>query len=510
MSLFDRRREPTRERTSEDRERARAQRAARRAEREGRPAGEAAPPPLEAPPGPPAQPPTEAQPPAATEPVPAQPPPTDPEPDSAARPAPAPPAPAAPDPAPESAPLGGRPFEGASVVLDSEPIEDWSALDEPSGEPRVRRLGRPRREPAMSLPPRPAAGAPSRRAPLTRMAAATGLVLAVAALGFAVVLFQPLKGDGSGSVSVTIPRGATVADAGRRLAQHDVISSAFLFRVRAKLRGGAEVKPGRYRLGRGMSYGAALDALAEGPPEPPTTTITITEGRTRREASALLARTSLRGSYAAATRRSPLLDPRDYGAPRRTPHLEGFLFPATYEVRVGALVGDLVRRQLQTFKQQFAKVDLRYARSKNLTPYEVLVIASMIEREAMVARERRLVAAVIYNRLRLGYPLGIDATLRYALGNQTRALRQSELQLDSPYNTRNRQGLPPTPIGNPGLASIQAAANPARSKVLYFVVKPGTCGEHAFSTTEEQFQRDAQRYSAAREARGGRSPVECR
>jgi uncharacterized YceG family protein len=259
-----------------------------------------------------------------------------------------------------------------------------------------------------------------------------------------------------------------------------------------------------------MSYGAALDALAEGPPKPRTTTITITEGRTRREASALLAKTSLRGSYAAATARSPLLDPRDYGAPRRTPHLEGFLFPSTYELRVGAPIGDLVRKQLQTFKQQFAKVDLRYARSKQLAPYDVLIIASMIEREAMVAKDRRLIGAVIYNRLRIGYPLGIDATLRYALGNQTRALRQSELRLDSPYNTRLRQGLPPTPIGNPGLASIQAAANPARSKVLYFVVKPGTCGEHAFSTTYQQFQRDAQRYSAAREAKGGRSPVECR
>jgi UPF0755 protein len=395
------------------------------------------------------------------------------------------------------------------VVLDSEPVEDWSALDEPTGEPRVRRLRRRGHEHAAAAPPPPAGGRRGPRRTATRALAAAGLVAAVAALGFAFMLFQPLKGDGSARVSVAIPRGSTVADAGRRLAQHEVISSAFLFRVRARLRG-ADIKPGRYPLARGMSYGAALDALEKGPPKPRTTTITITEGRARWEASGLLARTSLRGSYAAATVRSPLLDPRAYGAPRRTPHLEGFLFPSTYEIRVGAPVGDLVRKQLQTFKQQFAKVDLRYARSKHLTPYDVLIIASMIEREAMVAKERRLVAAVIYNRLKTGTPLGIDATLRYALRNQTRALRQSELQLDSPYNTRKRQGLPRTPIGNPGLASIQAAANPARSNVKYFVVKPGTCGEHAFSSTDEQFQRDAQRYSAAREAKGGRSPIECR
>jgi len=335
-------------------------------------------------------------------------------------------------------------------------------------------------------------------------------VLAVIGLGLAFILFQPFHGAGEGRVSVSIPRGATVADAGRRLASLDIVASDFLFRVRSRLRGGGDVKPGTYRLPRDMSYGAALDVLAAGPPKARTTSITISEGRTRREASALLARTSLRGSYARATMRSPQLDPVEYGAPRSTPSLEGFLFPATYEVRVGAPVGDLVDRQLQAFRQRFARVDMRRARQANLTPYEVLIIASMIEREAQVARDRRLVSAVIYNRLRIGYPLGIDATLRYALSNQTRALRQSELDMDTPYNTRLTQGLPPTPIGNPGLAAIQAAANPARSDFLYFVVKPGTCGEHAFSEDYAQFQRDAERYSAAREAQGGRSPVKCR
>jgi UPF0755 protein len=338
-----------------------------------------------------------------------------------------------------------------------------------------------------------------------------GVALAIVGavlLWFAISLFQPLHGDGRGRVVVTIPRGASVADAGRRLAERDVIDSAFFFGLRARLRGG-DVKPGRYPLPRDMSYGAALDILYAGPPKPRTEPITITEGRTRREASRLLARTSLQGSYAAATVRSPLLDPTQYGAPRRTPSLEGFLFPATYQVRPGAPVKDLVDQQLTTFKKRFATVDLSEARRRKLTPYDVLIVASMIEREVSVARERPLVAAVIYNRLRIGYPLGIDATLRYALDNQDRPLRQSELELDSPYNTRNRQGLPPTPIGNPGIDSIRAAAKPANSKVLYFVVKPGTCGEHAFSTSFEQFQRDAERYSAAREAGGGRSPVKC-
>jgi uncharacterized YceG family protein len=170
---------------------------------------------------------------------------------------------------------------------------------------------------------------------------------------------------------------------------------------------------------------------------------------------------------------------------------------------------DLVNRQLAAFEQQIAGVDLSYARRKNLTVYDVVTIASMVEREAQVARERRLIAAVIYNRLREGMPLGIDATVRYATGNWSTPLSRSELASDSPYNTRTQTGLPPGPIGNPGLASIEAAARPAGVDYLYFVVKPGTCGEHAFSSTFAEFERDSARYNAAREARGGESPTDC-
>jgi uncharacterized YceG family protein len=133
----------------------------------------------------------------------------------------------------------------------------------------------------------------------------------------------------------------------------------------------------------------------------------------------------------------------------------------------------------------------------------------MVEREAQVPRERALIASVIYNRLKEGMPLGIDATIRYATGNWTRPLRVSELHIRSGYNTRTHQGLPPGPIGNPGLASLKAAAHPARTKYLFYVVKPGKCGEHAFSSTDAQFQRDVAKYNAARAKKGGKSPTTC-
>jgi UPF0755 protein len=169
--------------------------------------------------------------------------------------------------------------------------------------------------------------------------------------------------------------------------------------------------------------------------------------------------------------------------------IEGFLFPATYEFSQHTSSAGLVRDQLGHFRRLWARVDLRHARSKNLTPYDVLIIASMVEKETVAPEERRLVAAVIYNRLRAGMPLGIDATIRYGRNVPgTEPLKQSDLESDDPYNTRNRLGLPPTPIANPGLASIRAAARPADTDHLFFVRKPDGV-HHFFTASEAEFLR---------------------
>ena len=167
--------------------------------------------------------------------------------------------------------------------------------------------------------------------------------------------------------------------------------------------------------------------------------------------------------------------------------IEGFLFPATYAFFSDETTGRFVRRQLDAFDKAWRHVDMRYARSKNLTPYDVLIIASMIEREVVVPRERRLVAAVVYNRLHAGMPLGIDATLRYGLRiPPTEPITNAQLDSDSAYNTRKRAGLTPTPIANPGLASMQAAAHPAKVDYLYFVRKPD-CRSHFFTASAAEF-----------------------
>jgi UPF0755 protein len=354
-------------------------------------------------------------------------------------------------------------------------------------------------------PHRPRSG--GRRRGLGRLIALVVLLAIVVGLAwFANALFQPFKGDAGERVTVRIPQGSSLSQIADILEREGVVEDRGFFQLRARLTGhSGDLRTGSYELRKDMSFAAALDALQEGVP-PNVVQVGIPEGLSRREIRPLTK--GLRGNYMRASRRSPKLDPTDYEAPRGAT-LEGFLFPATYELKKGRPVRALVNEQLAHFKRNFTTVDLSYARRKNLTQYDVLIIASLIEREAMVAKERRLIASVIYNRLRDGIPLGIDATVRFVTNNWKRPLRQSELANPNPYNTRVHAGLPPGPIGNPGLASIEAAARPARTKYLFYVVKVDSCGEHKFAKSDAEFQRYVNEYNRAREARGGKSPTKC-
>jgi uncharacterized YceG family protein len=235
------------------------------------------------------------------------------------------------------------------------------------------------------------------------------------------------------------------------------------------------------------------------PVTPPSLKIVFPEGFTRAEMAARIravdgiARKKRKinprlsaGAYLKATANS--LTPGKFARDGKRRPLEGFLFPATYEFEPLTTSRQLVSRQLDSFQVNWGKVNLRYAKSKNLTPYDVLIIASMIEKEVAAPEERALVSAVIYNRLHDGMPLGIDATIRYGLGvPPTESLKESQLHSSNPYNTGNGMtGLPPTPIANPGLASMQAAAHPAKVEYLFFVRKPDKI-HHFFTASEAEF-----------------------
>ena len=368
--------------------------------------------------------------------------------------------------------------------------------------------GPDRREAPAAASRRSTGARPVRRdAPGARVLLAA--VIAVV-LAFVWAAFQPFAGDGDGRVRVDIPRDSSVGKIGDLLDRAGVVPSASLFELRATLGGDrGHLRAGVYYLRKHMSYGGVLDRLTAGPASD-VVEVTIPEGLSRAQIAPIARKAGLTGDYVKTTADRSMLDFRRYGLQRAPSTLEGFLFPATYELRRGASAGLLVAKQLAALDQRLAGVDLAYARRKNLTVFDVLTIASMVEREAQVARDRPLIAAVIYNRLHQHQVLAIDATIRYATGNWSSPLTKSQLAIDSAYNTRTHAGLPPGPIGNPGLASMEAAAHPAHVGYLYYVVKPGTCGEHVFSSTFAQFQRDQQRYQAAREAAGERSPTSCR
>jgi uncharacterized YceG family protein len=391
--------------------------------------------------------------------------------------------------------------------------DDWDAgysdeapeTERPSGTRRVSRLqpdavgGRPRA--ARDRPQRPQRRAPtaSRRRPvagqrerkhtwLGRGVVLLVLVLAAVLAWFVIKLYQPFGTSPHGRVTVVIPAHSGAHQVGDLLARDGVVPSGFFFELRATLSGErGKLRSGTYELQQGMSYSAVLTKLTTAPPAAQTSSLTIAEGHTRQYVNALLRKQGIKGSYLAATRRSPLLSPQAYGAPRSVSTLEGFLFPDTFRLVDPIKISSLVDDQLRDFKQRFAGVNLSYARSKHLTAYDVLKIASMIEAEAAAPRDRPLIASVIYNRLADGMMLQFDSTTRYATGNFTGALTVSQLHSPSPYNTHTHLGLPPTPIDSPGLAAIQAAAHPAQTNYLYFFTKPCNAGASVYTSSYSRF-----------------------
>jgi UPF0755 protein len=316
------------------------------------------------------------------------------------------------------------------------------------------------------------------------------------------------ENEESGAVAVRIPEGADAGSIGALLERKGVIEDQRFFELNATLTlRRNKLITGNYVLRRNMTNGAAIEALMQGPEVRVVDTfkVTVPEGQSIREAARAIAESGVEGNYVKAARsREALRRARNLGAPRGTRTTEGFLFPATYDLKAGASAATLVDQQLDAFRENFRSVNLKAARRKNLTAYDVLIIASMIERETPCDSERPLIASVIYNRLAIDEPLGIDATLRYGLNNWSRPLRQSELESDTRYNTRVHSGLPPTPIGNPGLASLKAAARPARTDFMFYVVEPGAA--HAFAETNAQHERNVGVYNRWREEHGGKAP----
>jgi UPF0755 protein len=284
------------------------------------------------------------------------------------------------------------------------------------------------------------------------------------------------------AIRVVIPSGTDAAGIASILAARGVVADGGRFAGYVRTQNqGTGFKAGTYSIRAGTGYDALIRLLDAGP-HAGARTLVIPEGFRLTQIEARLRAVGIDPkAYAAAVRAAS--PPPGFG---HHLNMEGFMFPATYEVRPHETAAELVTQQLAAFRANFAQVDMSYARTKNLTPYDVLTIASMIEREARVPGDRAKVSAVIYNRLHRHMNLGIDATILYHLGSWTATIHQSDLTSTEAYNTRVHPGLPPTPICNPGLAALVAAAHPAHADYLYYVAIPGKAAQY-FTASYRQF-----------------------
>ncbi|MDK3258453.1 endolytic transglycosylase MltG [Blastococcus capsensis] len=307
-------------------------------------------------------------------------------------------------------------------------------------------------------------------------------------------------GAGTGSIDVRVQEGDTLSDIARTLAEADVIASTAPFVSAAEADPDATgIQPGVYTLRLQMSGEAALEMLLD-PASRQVSRVTVPEGFTVEQILARLAEetgTPLEELEAAA-------DPAVLRLPAYAGgQLEGFLFPATYDFEPGTTPQQMLQRMVDTFTEVAARIRLEErAAALGLSPYEVVTVASMVQSETRLDEERADVAQVIYNRLEQGIPLGIDATLAYGLDKSGNELTVSDLQTDGPYNTRTRQGLPPTPISSPGEASLEAALTPSTGDLLYYVLESED-GAHFFTSNYAEFQEARQRCAAAGLGCGG-------
>lgn len=297
-------------------------------------------------------------------------------------------------------------------------------------------------------------------------------------------------GDGTSSVQIEVAPGDTSTDIAKALVAAGVVKTVTAFVDEAQDNAKArDIQPGTYQLREHMSAQNALALLLE-----PTALvggrITIPEGTKLSKAEAIIAAKS---QITVSDLDKVLSQPQALAAMGLPSYAkgkpEGFLFPATYNVTASTSASALIAQMVAQFGQVSKAVGLDAGAKKlNLTPYQVVTVASLIEAEVKRPQDYAQVAEVIDNRLRKGMKLELDSTVNYALGTSKQFLSQSDLKVESKYNTYLHTGLPPTPIDSPGRAALQAALNPAKGNLLYFVTTDPVTGETQFTNSEKEFE----------------------
>ena len=319
------------------------------------------------------------------------------------------------------------------------------------------------------------------------------IVLAFIALNFLSV-FKPVSSD-TNAVTVEIPKGSSTTYIAITLKEKNLIKNAYAFKVLSKIKKyDGKYKAGLYSLSPSMTPENMMKIIAGGKSD--VVKLTVPEGLTL---SQIADKLNALGICSQQEFFNEIENGKfDYkfvkGLPDGQNRLEGFLYPETYFVYKNASAHDCIDKMLAQFDSLFTDDYYKKAKEMNLSVLEVVTVASLIERETSAASEGGKVASVIYNRLSVGQPLGIDATIQYALPAHKDRLNYEDLKVDSPYNTYKNKGLPPGPICSPGIAAINAALNPEDTDYFYYVLSPNNDGTHNFSNSYTEFLVNKKKY----------------
>lgn len=301
------------------------------------------------------------------------------------------------------------------------------------------------------------------------------------------------------TVTITIPEGAGTEDIAKILKENKLIGSVFGFKLTSKLEGfDGTYKQGTYEVDTGLTKKQIMELLQSGKVSA-NLKVTIPEGYTVQQIAAKVAETEICTAEEFISECNNGTFEYDFlkDLPDRAYKLEGYLFPDTYFLQEGMTAHDIINAMLARFDQMYTEEYQKAVEASDYTLDEIVTIASMIEKEIKVADERATAAGVIYNRLRDGITLGIDATVLYAVGKTSGELTQDDLNTDSPYNTRKNYGLPLGPISNPGESSFKAALYPETNDYLYYVVEAVGKDNHVFCKTYDEFLEAKAAYQAS-------------
>ena len=304
-------------------------------------------------------------------------------------------------------------------------------------------------------------------------------------------------------VVVNIPSGSGTDSIADILSDAKLIKNKLVFKINVKMSGKAsQFKAGEYQFDQSYTNGEIINDIAAGKIYHSGPKVTVKEGATSIEIIDELVKKNLgtKENYEKLINNpDEFRDKYEFLKDKNIKSLEGFLYPSTYFCTEGESEREVISRMLNKFDEMYKyKIKPEMDKHKDLNFYDVMKMASIIEKEAVVDKDRPLISSVFYNRLAKDMPLQSDATIQYAFKERKKVVTYEDLKIESPYNSYKYKGLPPTPIANPSWESIEAAINPVETDYLYFVAKTDG-GENNYAKTYEEHLKNEKRYKEQRE-----------